>query len=177
MNTIIKVKEVDVFITLLMNYQLDYKKMRKVIQKLMKRTDLHISQGFLKFLLTVKNPHKYIDQALEESDLIPELIDSLTKENYFGMVRVGDDFYPVTLEFEEDSDYLWSQENEEVVGVACAHQTMNDLKKEHLKCTVFLFQGFGFTGRPMEFSIAKSLRNNPYKPGYKNTQYKVPIKK
>ena len=177
MNDVIKVKEVDVFIALLLNYHLDYKKMRKLIQKLMKRTDHYISQGFLKFLLEVKNPHKYIDQALEESDLIPKLVLEFSKENYFGMVRVGDDIYPVTLEFEEDADYLWSQDNEEVVGVACAHQTMNDLKKEHLKCTVFLFKTFGFSGRPMEFTIAKSPRNNPYKPKYKNTQYKVPLKK
>lgn len=168
-------KEVDIFIALLLNYNLDYKKMRKLILKLMKRTDYHISQGFLKFLLSVKNPHKYIDEALAESDVIPNIVKELIEEKFVGMVKVNDTFYPITLNISDKEDYHWSIANENMVGVACAHQCMNDLKMSVLKCTVFLFRAYGYSGKPMEFTIAREKRANPYKPKYKNTNYKVAI--
>lgn len=168
-------KEVDVFIALLLNYHLDYKKLRKVIQKLAKRVDPHIANGFLKFLMGTKTPHRYIDQALEERGQLPEIMGSLIDEGFMGMVRFKDEIIPVELNIDSNEDFLWAVENEDLVAVSVAHQLMNDINRNRIQCTVFLFREFGFSGKPKEFDIARTKHNNPYKPKYRNTQYRVAL--
>lgn len=167
--------ETDMFIALLMNYHLDYKKLRKVIHKLIKRVDPHIGNGFLKFLLETKTPHRYIDQALDERDQLPGIMQSLIDDGHMGMVRHGDNIIPVQLSFDTNEDHVWAVENEDLAAVGVAHQLMNDLNRDRLQCTVFLFRGYGFSCKPKEFDIARTSHNNPYKPKYQNTQYRVAL--
>lgn len=167
--------ETDMFIALLMNYHLDYKKLRKVIHKLIKRVDPHIGNGFLKFLLETKIPHRYIDQALEEREQLPEIMNLLTGEGYMGMVRYKDTITPVQFCFDTNDDHVWAVENEDLAAVGVAHQLMNDINRDRLQCTVILFREYGFSCKPKEFDIARTSHNNPYKPKYQNTQYRVAL--
>lgn len=146
--------EVDIHIALLMNYDLDYKKMRKLVLKLMKRAPTYLTLGYLQCLMETKKPQEEIDRALMYHTEMPKIVEELIAEEYVGLVLVNDEVYPVKIWTEEKEDILWTQTHEAEVALALAEQCMINLKRETLKCSVFLFKRYGFTGRPNEFSIA-----------------------
>ena len=156
-NTKIMISEVDVFIALLNNFDLDYKKLRKVIQKLMRRTNSHISEGFLKFLLSTKTPHKYIQQALDERYAIVDAIQQAKDLGACGMVKLDDEVYPIKIFLGKGCDG-WIFNNEYVAATQIAYHVMSIVKSRAKKCTVFLFTAYGFSGIPQEVAIDKQQR-------------------
>lgn len=162
--------ETNMFISMLLHYNLDYKDLRKVLRKISKRAPFYIQNGLMKCLMETKKPKAIINTALEQLDVLPGITRTLVEEGFHGMVMVGDEIFPISLSVDSESKE-WCIEEEGTVGLACAHQCMNDLEKNRLSCTVMLFKHLGFKGIPMEFVIARQPPGSKVGKQIKGTQY------
>lgn len=146
----------DVMLALVWNWNAPKTKLKKLCLKLKKRAYPEIGAGILSRVLNASDPGREIRKASQEVDEFSDHLKVLGDEGYYGMAIYDKRVYPVELVFEEDDDYKWAIENENLMRVKCAHALMNLLNLPFIACQVLLFGTKGFSADYTHVEVARS---------------------
>lgn len=137
------------------NHGKDKKAVKKLILKLVKRTQPAVKSAIIDQILAGESLAKFVDRQIEIADLAQSCVEAGGE----GMAIVGKDAYPVMISYETEEDRQWAALNEAEIALASAHATMNTLNLVHLDCSIILFRHVGYSGSMHNLEIEPGVVN------------------
>lgn len=110
-----------------------------------------VKRGMLSILLESADPVKYIDRCIKEVDEIGLVIKQFQEEGCHGIIRHGDDIYPVKLDTRANwlsEGVEWDLEQEKEIMYEAVETWKAETGKKSVVVLITLFSNFGFSGIP-----------------------------